>query len=211
MKNVVATCIAIAGLALAAPAQADDFQHWQIKLGVSGVLPNESASISPIGGNVRISDEYVPSAQVEYFLTPNISAELLCCTARHDVGAVATAVGNVDLGKVSHFPPTVTLKYHWTDFGAIEPYVGAGVNYTHFFSAHLPSGGPVTDIHYRDSFGGALQAGVDYRLNDHWGLNFDVRRIWIHSNVRMHAGPTAISAKTDIDPWVVTSAVSYRF
>lgn len=209
MKSVIAALVA--GMALSSPAYAADFDHWQVKLGVSGVLPNESASISPIGGDVRISNEYVPSAQIEYFFTPQISVELLCCVARHDVRAVNTAAGPVDLGHVTHFPPTITAKYHWTDFGAIEPYVGAGVNYTHFFNASLPSGGPVTDIHYGDSWGPALQAGVDYRLSEHWGVNFDVRRIWIHSNVRMHAGATAITAKTDVDPWVVTTAVSYRF
>ena len=211
MRRVLAMMAAVAGLTLASPAQAQDFDHWQVKLGVSGVLPNESAHISPIGGDVRISDQYVPSAQVEYYFTPQVSAELLCCAAEHDVRAVATSVGNVDLGHVTHFPPTLTLKYHWTDFGALQPYVGAGVNYTHFFNARLPSASPVSGIHYSDSFGGALQAGVDYRLSEHWGINVDVRRIWIHSNVRMHAGATAITAKTDIDPWVVTTAVAYRF
>ncbi len=38
-------------------------------------------------------------------------------------------------------PPTLTLQYHFTDFGAFKPYVGAGVNYTVFFSQPPPMPG----------------------------------------------------------------------
>ena len=85
--------IAAAGvLALAGTAVAQNALHnFQVKLGVSGVLPDTSATISTIGGGVDISDEYVPTFQVEYFLNANVSAELLCCVATHDVKAVGTA------------------------------------------------------------------------------------------------------------------------
>jgi len=201
----------IAVMTLAAPARAGVIDHLQIKVGVSAVIPDESASISVIGGNADVSDEYVPSLQLEYFFNSHVSAELLCCIARHDVAAVNTALGRVDLGKVTHFPPTVTLKYRWTNFGRVEPYVGAGVNYTHFFNEKIAPGGPVTDISYSDSVGPALQAGADFRLNDHWAINVDVRKIWINTDVRIQAGPTRIDANVDIDPWVGTVGVGYRF
>lgn len=192
-------------------ASADVLDRVQIKVGVSGILPEESAKISVIGGDVDISDEFVPSVQLEYFFTDHISAELLCCVARHDVGAVNTALGAVDLGKVTHFPPTVTLKYRWTSLGAFEPYVGAGVNYTHFFDAKPAPGGPVTSIRYDDSFGGALQAGADFRVNEHWAVNVDIRKIFIATDVTIQAGATRIDADVDINPWVTSVAAAYRF
>lgn len=214
-KTGAAALAAIAAMALAAPAQAGVLDHLQIKAGISGVLPNESSSISPIGGHASISDEYVPTVSFEYFVNDNVSVELLCCMARHDVEAVGTSAptpgGNIDLGKVSHFPPTVTLKYRWTELGAFQPYVGAGVNYTHFFDAKLPAGGPVTSIKYDDSWGGALQAGFDYRLNDHWALNLDVRRIWINTDVNLNSVLGPVHASVDVDPYVVTTGIGYRF
>lgn len=207
--SVLASVLAVG--VFSAPASADVLDRVQVKVGVSGVLPEESAKISVIGGDVDISDEYVPSLQLEYFFSDHISAELLCCVARHDVGAVNTALGPVNLGKVTHFPPTVTLKYHWTNFGAIEPYVGAGLNYTHFFDAKPAAGGPVTSIKYDDSFGGALQAGADFRVNEHWAVNVDVRKIFISTDVAIQAGATRIDADVDIDPWVTTVAAAYRF
>lgn len=210
LHTLILAAVGAMALADTAAAQENPLHNFQVKLGVSGVLPDTSATISTIGGGVDISDEYVPTLQIEYFFTDNISAELLCCMATHDVKAVGTALGTVDLGKVSHFPPTITVKYHWTNLGAWKPYVGAGVNYTHFFDDELPAGGPVTAISYDDSWGGALQAGLDYQLNDHWSLNLDVRKIWISTDVALTAGPT-INASVDINPVIVTLGTGYRF
>lgn len=211
MRIVRSLILAAGALALAGTASAQDLlDNFQFKVGVSGILPDESATISTISGTVDISDEYVPSLQIEYFFTDNVSVELLCCVATHDVRAVNTSLGTVDLGKVSHFPPTVTAKYRWTDFGAFQPYVGAGVNYTTFYDDELPAGGPVTSIDYDDSFGGALQVGFDYKLDEHWAINVDVRKIWISTDVTLTAGAT-INAEVDINPLVVTVATGYRF
>jgi outer membrane protein len=198
MRFVRSLILAAGALALAGTASAQGLlDNFQVKVGVSGIQPDESATISTIGGTVDISDEYVPSLQIEYFFNDNVSVELLCCVATHDVQAINTSLGTVDLGKVSHFPPTVTAKYRWTDFGA-------------FYDDELPAGGPVTSIDYDDSWGGALQVGFDYKLDDHWAINVDVRKIWISTDVTLTAGAT-INADVDINPLVVTVATGYRF
>jgi outer membrane protein len=199
-KFGVAAIAAFAAFALAAPAQAGVLDNFQVKVGVSAVLPDESGA--PI--DVDISDEYVPSLQIEYFFNDHVSAELLCCVATHDVTA---AGGAIDLGEVTHFPPTVTLKALWTNFGPIEPYVGAGVNFTSFIDSEPPAG---RRVDYDSSVGPALQAGFDYRLNEHWGLNFDVRRIWINTDVTI-SGDINATDEVDINPWVVSTGVAYRF
>lgn len=215
LKYGAAAMAAIATLALVAtPAQAGVLDNVQIKLGASYIAPDENADISVIGGDVEISDETAPTLAIEYFFSDHISMELLCCIARHDVAAVGTAVGptgRVDLGEISHFPPTVTVKYRWTNLGRVEPYVGAGVNYTHFFDEELPAGGVATSIDYDDSFGAALQAGADIRVNDHWAVNVDVRRIWIDPEVTIMAGATRIDADVEINPTIFTIGVGYRF
>lgn len=215
MRATLAIIAALAATALAAaPAHASILENVQLKLGVSYIAPDENADISIIGGDVEISSETVPTLAVEYFFTDNVSMELFCCAARHDVVAVNTAVGptgRVDLGEISHFPPTLTVKYRWTDLGPIQPYVGAGVNYTHFFDEELPAGGPVTSIDYDDSVGAALQVGADVRVNDRWSVNLDVRRVWINPDVTIMAGATRIAADVEINPSIVTLGVGYRF
>lgn len=199
-KFAIAAFAAFAALAVAAPASAGVLDNFQIKVGVSGVLPNESGD--PI--DVSISDEWVPSLQVEYFFSEHISAELLCCVATHDVTA---ANGAVDLGEVTHFPPTVTLKYRWTNLGPVEPYVGAGVNFTSFIDSDPPAG---RHVDYDESVGPALQVGFDYRIDEHWGVNFDVRRIWINTDVTI-SGDISATDEVDIDPWIVSTSIAYRF
>jgi OmpW family len=37
-------------------------------------------------------------------------------------------LSGLPIGKSWLLPPTLTLQYHFTDFGAFKPYIGAGVN-----------------------------------------------------------------------------------
>lgn len=199
--------LAISMFAVAAPAHAEMFGgKLNVKLGVAGVLPDEAATIQPIGGSVEISDEYVPAVQLEYFLSEKVSLELLCCVAPHEVEAVNTAAGRVDLGKVTLFPPTLTAKYHF-DFGSVKPYVGAGVNYTVFFNEDLP-GGVATSISYEDTFGVALQGGFDVPLSKRASLNVDLKKIWIEPEVTIN---NSIRADVEINPLVAFVGIGYRF
>jgi len=197
IKLQAAAVAAFAALAFAAPANAQILDNFQIKVGVSGILPSESGD--PI--DVDISDEWAPSLQIEYFFNDHVSAELLCCVATHDVATT----GGLDLGEVTHFPPTVTLKYRWTNFGQVEPYVGAGVNYTAFIDDEPPAG---MTIDYDESFGLAVQAGFDYRFDEHWGVNFDVRYVDIGTDVTIN---NSIEDSVDINPWIISTSVAYRF
>ena len=171
------------------------------------VVPQESADISSIGGDVDISNAYVPELDLTWFFTKNIAVEAIAAITPHDVKATNTSLGNVDLGSVWLLPPTVLLQYHHP-FGKWKPYVGAGVNYTVFFNEDAP-GGTVTHISYDNSFGWAMQAGVDYMLTDHWLLNLDVKKLFLNTDVNINNG--AIKANVDIDPWIVGVGVGYRF
>lgn len=182
---------------------------WLVRLRVIGVFPSESSTkISHIGGEVTdISHEYVPELDFNYFFTPNVSAELILATTRHSVKATKTALGTVDLGKVNLLPPTLTLLYHFLPGGMINPYLGAGLNYTHFYNVDH---GPVaTNIDYNDSWGGVLQAGIDYQLAPHWAINVDVKKVFIKTDVTVTA--LGIKPKTDvkINPLVVGLGIGY--
>jgi outer membrane protein len=65
-------------------------------------------------------------------------------------------------------------------------------------------------VEYDESFGPALQIGADYRMDEHWFVNFDVRRIWINTDVTI-SGAINATDEVDIDPWVVSTSIGYRF
>ncbi len=126
----------------------------------------------------------------------------------HNITAVNTALGDVPVGNTTLLPPTLTLQYHFFPREQISPYVGVGVNYTHFFSVDA-AGGTVTSLTLDDSVGVALQAGVDFAIDDHWMVNADLKRVWINTKASLNGG--AITANVDINPWIFGFGVGYRF
>lgn len=186
-----------------------DKERWIIRARALMVEPDESANISAIGGTVDIDEQYVPELDFTYFFTRNVAAELILATTPHDVTAINTAAGQVDLGSVWLLPPTLTLQYHFMpDNEGFRPYVGAGVNYTHFYGEDK---GAVNSIDYDDSFGYALQAGFDYGINENWAFNMDVKKVMINTDVSIQSGATPIRADVDIDPWIFGLGLAYRF
>ena len=141
---------------------------FMIRLRGIAIAPEDKAQIDTIGGDTDISNEYVPEIDFSYFLTDYLALELIAATARHDVYAENTAIGDLDLGKVSHLPPTLLLQWHVAPEYFISPYVGAGINYTLFYDAD--EGSDIDDIEYDNSLGWAVQAGTDINIADNWWL-----------------------------------------
>lgn len=198
---------AAAALILAAPAMAEQ-GDWLVRLRAINVVPNEEATITPIGGDVDIDTSVVPELDITYFVQDNWALELILGVTPHDVMAVNTAAGDIDLGDVTLLPPTLTLQYHFNPEGQYRPYVGAGVNYTHFFNEDLPSGSALSTIDYDASFGLAAQAGIDIALQDEWFLNLDVKYIDIDTDVVIDG---AVNADVQIDPVVFGVGFGRRF
>ncbi|MBX3490786.1 OmpW family outer membrane protein [Parvibaculum sp.] len=174
-----------------------------VRARIIGAIPDEDATTS-IGGNVSVSNDWVPEVDFTYFVTDNIALELIAATTRHDVSHSAAG----SLGKVSLLPPTLTLQYHFMPKERFSPYLGAGVNYTFFYKEDAP-GGAITSIDYKNSFGWALQGGVDVALTGNWYANVDVKKIFLSTDVSINGG--AVTADVDLDPWIVGFGVGYKF
>jgi outer membrane protein len=166
MKNLMYTA-AVLTLAsnFATPAHADEAtsllskDRFQVRLRAIDVIPDEDSSVN-IGGEVGVDDSVMPEVDVTYFLTDHIGAELIAATTKHNLDYT----GGVDLGETWVLPPTLTLQYHFTPDSKFSPYVGAGVNYTIFYSEKAGPG--FTDLNIDNGVGLAAQAGFDYWVND---------------------------------------------
>jgi len=197
-KQVIAA--AVLGLAMATPAfaQATAQGPWQVRV---RALHLDSANKDSTGLGLSINDKSMPEIDISYFFTPNIAAELvLTIPQKHDLRA-----GGAQIGTLRHLPPTLTAQYHFAPNGAIRPYVGAGINYTRFSSVHLPAGVGID----RNSFGGALQLGVDIPLPyKNLILNFDVKKVYIKTDVS--AGGAKIGS-FKVDPVLFGIGLGWRF
>jgi outer membrane protein len=202
----------ILGLALVAPlmvadiaAAADTTRNspWQFRLRAIDINPDESSSVN-IGGEVHVDNAIVPEFDISYFFTDNIAAELILATAKHDLSHSAAGA----LGETWILPPTLTLQYHFTPNNAFSPYVGAGLNYSWFYGEDGATG--VNNLDLDGGLGYALQAGFDYWLNQNWGVNVDVNKVYLNVDATLNAG-APVSADVDLDPWIMGAGVSYRF
>ena len=159
----------------------------------------------------------VPELDITYFFTKNIAAELILgVTPHHVTGTGAAATNGLDVGKAWLLPPTLTLQYHFTEFGAFKPYIGAGVNYTMFFSQSAGNtangaGVIVTRSHLHNSFAPAAQIGFDYMIDRHWGFNVDVKKLWLRPNWDGDSNVGALTGKVNLDPWLIGTGVTYKF
>ena len=173
------------------------------------MITRDNGSVDGISGSgLSYSDTVVPEVDISYFITDNISAELILGTTYANVQGEGSIAGLGEIGKAWLLPPTLTLQYHFTDFGAFQPYLGAGVNYTVFYNQ---SGKSADRLDVKNTFGVALQAGFDYMFDEHWGANLDVKKIFLRPDFDATVGGADVSGKAKLDPWLIGAGVTYRF
>ena len=190
---VAAVCAMTSGAAFAQQAEGP----WLVRVRAVNL---DSANKDSTGLDLSVNNKVIPELDISYFFTPNIAAELiLTYPQKHDL----RASGN-DIGSLKHLPPTLLAQYHFTNFGGFKPYVGAGINYTRFSNLDLPAGVDVK----RNSWGAALQVGFDIPLTKQLSLNFDVKKVYIKTDV--YSGD--VKAGTfKVDPVLVGVGLGYRF
>ncbi|SEI62839.1 MULTISPECIES: OmpW family protein [unclassified Achromobacter] len=207
--RIRATAIAglIAAGAFAAPAHAHEAGDVLFRVGVTQVRPSQNNG-SVLDGAVKldVSNNVRPSFTLAYMATRNIGIELLgAWPFQHDVSGSG---GLGKIGSTKQLPPTLSLQWHILPDSMIQPYIGVGINYTHFFDTKAEGALKGSDLKLGDSWGVAAQLGADIKINDRWFMNADIRYIDIKSKVKLD-GERVGTAR--IDPWVATVGVGYRF
>ena len=183
---------------------------WQVRLRALGVITEDSGHVDGIpGSDLHYSDTVTPELDFTYYFTNNIAAELILGTTKANVHTGGSIDGLGKVGSTWVLPPTLTLQYHFTDFGAFKPYVGAGVNYTIFYNQK--DAGAFTNMDIENTFGAALQVGFDYMVDQHWGFNVDVKKIFLEPDWTANLGDTKLSGKADLNPWLIGAGLTYRF
>jgi outer membrane protein len=207
--------IALAAVAAMASGSAFAFEggDWTFKAGVTNIDPKQGNS-GVDGLEIDVSEDSSLSLTGAYFFTPGLSLELLASLPFEHAYVVSAADGSgpIGAGSTKHLPPTLSLQYHFNSGGTFIPYVGAGINYTIFFSQKISAaltdalGGASAKLD--DSTGYALQAGIDYMFTDQLFMNVDVRYIDIESDLKVDG--TKVGT-VDISPTTVGLNVGYKF
>ena len=198
-KQLLCAAVAVAGLMTSnAFAQVAE-GPWMVRV---RAVHLDSANKDSTGLGLSVNNKTIPELDISYFLSPNMAVELiLTVPQKHTLSS--SALGG-PIGTLKHLPPTLLAQYHFTGNSGFKPYLGAGINYTRFSSVNLPAG---VDID-RNSFGAALQVGVDIPLSGNMYLNFDVKKVYLGTDVTI-AGSDVGSFK--VNPLLVGVGLGWRF
>jgi len=208
--GTVAAAALVATLAISS-ARADD-TNWEVRLrGVYLDPANKSDAISALSvpsDAIHINGKWLPDVDFEYYWSPNWSTELILTYPQSQT----VTVSGTSIGTFKHLPPVLTMKYDFLPNEDFQPYIGVGVNFTIISDVNLavPGTTPIPLKLSSTSFGPAVQAGFDYKLQDHWYANVDVKWFKLQSHVDVAASGAQVST-VHVDPFLFGIGIGYRF
>jgi outer membrane protein len=218
MKTMLKAGVAAIAMTLAATPALAEKGDFLVRLRAITVQPQEKVGpvlpTFPTSGG-RVTNAYAPEIDFTYMLTDHLGIELIAATTKHciDGGGPLAAVGRLACTWV--LPPTLTLQYHFAPEGKLHPYVGAGVNWTLFYnekaSSQLNTAIGNTNVNLSNSWGYAVQAGIDFDISEKMFLNLDVKYVDMDTQARLTTGAAVNTLRADINPLIVGIGVGWRF
>jgi len=205
-KTLALITLAAAGVVapvLASAAATDDSGDWIVR---ARAVYLKSANKDSTGLGLSINDKTLPEVDITRFFTPQIAAELVLTYPQRQT----LSAGGTPIGSLKHLPPVLSLQYHFTDLPAVRPYLGVGVNYTRFsdVSFNAATTTALQPSIKKNSFGLALQAGLDVPVGGGWLVNADVKKVRLATDVSSF-GTKAGTLR--VDPWLLSVGVGRRF
>nr|WP_298059003.1 OmpW family outer membrane protein [uncultured Halomonas sp.] len=203
LPTLLVSSIAAAALMTSSQAFAYGAGDFFTRVGVAQVEPTSDNGEILGGVGVDVDSDTNFAFTLGYRFHDKIGVELLAALPfKHDL-----QVDGVTGGSTEHLPPTLTLQYYplgGTE-SRVQPYVGAGVNYTRFSDEKTDID---ASLELDDSWGAAGQVGIDLLINDNWAFNAAAWYIDIDTDAKVNG---ADAGKVEIDPVVVMAGISYRF
>jgi outer membrane protein len=227
-KQTIAFGILAASVAAGAGAE-EDYLSNSLRVGAYYVTYDTTANdirgpYVPAGTNLKVKDVVTPYFAYIRRFTNHFSAELA-------LGAPpltkTEGKGPATLGSVPYngqvittarwFAPTVLLEYNFFDESAtLRPYIGAGINYTRFYSrqstaaGNAATGGP-TRIDLTTSVGPAATIGLSYRLTRHFFLYGSLSASEVDSNLKANTAGVIRTTHISFGPRAAVLSAGYSF
>ncbi len=178
---------------------------------------------TPLGvvtlSNVAIRPVYTLAFEAGYFVTPNWAIALSApvpplehfkATGFPQAGVFGTNL----LGSTRAGLAMLLLQYHFTQFGAIQPYAGIGGGY--LVDLGNISDGILTNFSLDQNFAFVLQAGAELMLTPNWGVYVDGKKEFFSTDsqgfVATGVGPPVrVRAHVTLDPWRASAGITFKY
>jgi len=217
-KLKTSALLTTAAIAFTAPTMAYQAGDILLRAGTATVSPeSKSDDLNDLAGaQASANDNTQLGISGTYMITDQIGVEVLGATPfTHDLEGKGGLAG-ADIGEVKHLPPTISAQYYFLEpTSALQPYVGAGLNITVFFDEKPGADVAAYDeLSLDESVGLAVQAGIDYKINEQVFVNASAMyaKIGTTATLKDSTGtePT-LTVDYDLDPMVYRLNVGYKF
>ena len=187
-------------MGFAGTAAAFEPGDWLVRVGASSVNPaSDNSDIVSVESATSMTFNF------SYMMTDVWALEVLAAVPfKHDI----ELLDGTKVGSTKQLPPTVSLQYHFMPTEKFQPYLGVGINFTHFSSEKTTGPLEGVDLNLGDSWGLAGQAGFDVLFNDNWFFNLDIRYIDIDTKATLDG---VSIGKVEVDPWIFGGHIGFRF
>ena len=168
--SVAAMAAEPVGLELRKGIHPEDGPSFYVHAGVGNIILSERAAMHAFGhrmadATIQVDPQITAVLEIGYFLTPNIAISLTGGIPPEIDIRGDGAIGSLGtLGTAVYGPATLTAHYHFRDFGRIQPYFGGGLAVMKVFDTEDDV---LSKLEIDDTFGPAVQAGVDIMLGEH--------------------------------------------
>ncbi len=213
MKKQLATVLAlslVSSSAFAIHSAGDVF----VRTGPILVVPNTDTTNQGSKNIMPYDFDVSSNAQLgltgTYMATDHIGIELLAATPfSHEIKLAQ--LGDKTIAKTKQLPPTLSAQWYFLDSDSpARPYVGVGLNYTKFFHEKEKLDG-LTDLHLKQSWGPAVNAGLDIGITDNLFFNTSLWYARIKSKVTFKLAGQDQKADVKLNPMIFFMGVGYRF
>ncbi len=190
------------------PAVAVEAGSWLVRGGFHSVRPkSDNGNVAALAADLEVDSAEQLTFNITYMFTEQLGLEVLAALPfKHDID-----IGGANLAETKHLPPTISMVYRFSKDAPVNFYAGLGVNVTLFFEEDTKGALAGTELELDTSVGPAAVIGVDFKLNDRWFLNADVRYMDIDTDAKVTAPGLSLKESVEIDPWAFGLNVGYRF
>ena len=146
-----------------------------------------------------------------YYIQRYFSLELSADYVKTDTELKGVDSSPTNIGELKQVPIILNGRFHFSTNQKISPYLSAGIGY-YLNDFDLSDSSSGDEICPDNSFGFNLGGGIQFLLNEHFAIDFDLKYIWNKADFELKApGDPTEEISIDLDNFYVGIGLKYYF
>ena len=211
LVSAVALAVTMASPALAQPGTSG---NTFVRLGIAHI---DMADEGPVfvegvqdpGADYQTDKDFAGSIEVGHFVHPNFAVRIAGTTPTETYNLPKGSLdGLPNLGNDTSSTFTLTATWHPLRGHRFSPYIGGGIGLNKIWSTEDRL---AEDLEISDSHGPVIQAGIEFDVNDRFGIYIDGKKGFWSADASGFLGGALVTAEAELDPVILSAGGLFRF